>query len=394
MNYKLSYDFNKDENCGVINFNDKQLLIDFEDLFKIINYNKTFTRLTDDCDYPYYMRNKQKISYLQFLFNFNDTNIQYIFKNENKYDLRRKNINILHKFHNQIKDKYEIIEYNLGHYATNGKTAYAVKNPMWKIKENNKEIWLMYCEPNSICKLCDVSCKKILDFEKNNYESKKLTFYKHSNGYVTTHYKNLYIHQIITSHYGNGKGTKNLSVDHIDQDPLNNTFDNLRIATRKQQEQNSNGIKAGTKRKRKKTAKPLPDGLTQDMIPKYVVYYKDCYNKEKQLFREFFKIEKHPKIKKPINSSKSKKFTILQKLEEIKKKIYNIENNIEEPKKEVPQYYSIQNFRNAPHFTYDRRLNNKRFNLRMIINENKTIQEELERFNGKLYKKYPELVSK
>ena len=64
---------------------------------------------------------------------------------------------------------------------------------------------------------------------------------------------------------------------------------------------------------------------------------------------------------------------------------------IEEPKKEVPQYYSIQKFRNAPHLTYDRRLNKKRFNLRMIINENKTIQEELERFNGKLYKKYPEL---
>ena len=128
------------------------------------------------------------------------------------------------------------------------------------------------------------------------------------------------------------------------------------------------------------------------MIPKYVVYYKECYNKEKQLFREFFKIEKHPKIKKPINSSKSNKFTILQKLEEIKKKLYNIENNIEEPKKEVPQYYSIQKFRNAPHLTYDRRVADKRFGLRMKMKENKTIQEELERFNGKLYKKYPELL--
>lgn len=316
MNYNVSYDFKKDENCGVINFNDTNILIDFKDLFKIINHKKTFTRLTADCKYPYYMRNNQKISYLQFLFNFNDDNISYIFKNKNIYDLRRENISILHKFHNKIKDKYEIIGYDLGHYTTNGKSAYAVKNPMWKIKEN---ILLMYCEPNTLCKLCPISYQKILDFEKE--EGKKLTFYKHSNGYITTHYKNLYIHQIITGCHGNGKGTKNISVDHIDQDPLNNTYNNLRIATRKQQEQNSNGIKEGTKRNRKKTAKPLPEGITQDMMPKYVYYCKECYNKEKQLFRKFFRIEKHPKQEKTISSSKSSKLTILEKLEQTKERI-------------------------------------------------------------------------
>ena len=82
------------------------------------------------------------------------------------------------------------------------------------------------------------------------------------------------------------------------------------IANRKTQELNSKGIKEGTKRARKKTAKELPEGITQNMLPKYVVYYKECYNKEKNLYREFFKIEKHPKIKKPINSSKSNKKTI------------------------------------------------------------------------------------
>ena len=97
--------------------------------------------------------------------------------------------------------------------------------------------------------------------------------------------------------YGNGKGTKNESVDHIDQDPLNNCFDNLRIATRSDQEQNSKGIKNGTKRERKQNAKELPEGITQDMMRKYVVYYKECYNREKDLHREFFKIEKHPLLK-------------------------------------------------------------------------------------------------
>ena len=47
-----------------------------------------------------------------------------------------------------------------------------------------------------------------------------------------------------------------------------------------------------TKRARKHNARPLPKGLTQEMLPKYVVYYHECYNKERQLFREFFKIEK------------------------------------------------------------------------------------------------------
>ena len=189
MNYKLSYDFNKGDNCGIINFNDKQLLIDFEDLFKIINHNKTFTRLTDDCDYPYYINNNKKISYLQLLFKFNNNNIQYIFKNKNKYDLRRKNIKILHNYHNQIEKKYKIIEYNLGHFPTNGKCAYTIKNPMWKVKENNKEIWLMYCEPNTICELCPISYQKILDFEKNKNNDNKLTFYK-SGKHITTSYIN------------------------------------------------------------------------------------------------------------------------------------------------------------------------------------------------------------
>ena len=82
------------------------------------------------------------------------------------------------------------------------------------------------------------------------------------------------------------------------------------------------------KRERKFNAIKLPVGLNQSMIPKYVVYYRECYNQKKKMYREFFKIEKHPKI--PTNklyvSSKSNKINILEKLNQIKKILEKIEN--------------------------------------------------------------------
>ena len=89
----------------------------------------------------------------------------------------------------------------------------------------------MYCGSESLCVLCPNGYQKILDYEKNENDDKKITFCRNSGGYVTGS-NNLYIHQIITGCNGNGKGTKEISVVHIDQNPLNNSMDNLRIATR------------------------------------------------------------------------------------------------------------------------------------------------------------------
>ena len=90
------------------------------------------------------------------------------------------------------------------------------------------------------------------------------------------------------------------------------------------------------KRERKYNAIKLPVELNQSMIPKYVVYYRECYNQKKKMYREFFKIEKHPKI--PTNklyvSSKSNKINILEKLNQIKKILEKIENEQNEEDKE------------------------------------------------------------
>ena len=229
------------------------------------------------------------------------------------------------KIKEYIETNYDDVVYTEGHYKTIGVHANIMKNPYWKVTENGKEYILMYCEKNTLCKLCHISYQKILVYETAN--NIKITWFKAKNGYILGNNK-LFIHQIITSCYGNGKGTKNISVDHIDRDPLNNTWDNLRIATRKDQEQNSKGIKEGTKRERKYNAKTLPHGITQEMMKKYVVYYHEWLDKEHTKQREFFKVEKHPKLDKHWMTSKSNKISIQDKLYQANKVVSDLENNI------------------------------------------------------------------
>ena len=313
----------------MIDFGNKRFIFDENDWLDIKNYNKTF-RLDDVNVYPFYKYNNKKVTYLEYLFKFNSDENIYYFKNKDIYDLRRKNVVCYPKIYESIIDKYEIIDFIDGHYSTIGQSAYKIKNCMWKINENEKVFLLMYCEKNTLCKLCDKSYEKLLEYEKKI--GKKMTWYKALNGYIQAHdsvnNKVYYIHQIITDCYGNGQGTKNISVDHIDRDPLNNSWENLRISTREEQEQNSKGIINGTKRARKSNAKPLPDGITQDMMRKYVVYYEDYADKEKKRLRQYFKIEKHPKLDKIWIGCKSNNISILEKLNQINKIVDNLENDI------------------------------------------------------------------
>ena len=326
QNMKPIYSFDNEEKCGIIEYNNKKYYMDMYDRDSIINFNKKFVFNTVSDLYPSYNYNQQKINYLMFLYNFKENNVKYIFNNNNNFDLRRSNVNYYHIYNDKIISNYTVKQYIPGHYSKNGVDPYYMKNPIWKINENENEYLLMYCEKDTICKLCSKSYQRILDFETNENNGKKITFHKHSNGYILSSNKSLFIHQIITGCYGNGKGTKNISVDHIDQNPLNNTFENLRIATREEQEQNSKGIKEGTKRERKCSAKPLPDGITQIMMKKYVVYYEDYADKEKKRLRQYFKIEKHPKLNKIWIGCKSTSLSIQDKLTQVNKIIDDLES--------------------------------------------------------------------
>lgn len=398
-NYKLDIGIdidNHNEYYGIIYLQEQQtpLYIDIDILLDFKNKAHSFKYEQKISEYPYYVYNYHNIDLLEHIIGLRRLNLDIEFINKNNNDLRRKNLQYKHKYHKIMIQKYPNAEYIQGHYKNNGQDAYIIKNPMWKING----IYHILCEGDNenIVIVDEKAYFNLSKYEESN--NAKLTYHISANGYCLCNPHKLYIHQIITGCYGNGKGTKNISVDHIDQNPLNNCYSNLRLADRKTQEQNCNGIKKDTKRARKYNARSLPEGITQDMLPKYVVYYKECYNKEKQLYREFFTLEKNPKLEKPISSSKSSKKTIFQKLKEIKDIANKVENNTYEKNEnsqnniKMPTGFSICIFRNAEHFVYDIKKDNKRYNLKMKINKNENISNEFEKFKVKLKHKYADLV--
>ena len=227
--------------------------------------------------------------------------------------------------HDRVCALYNVLEFIPGHTKALGRSAGIMKNPLWRVEIDEKEYIIMYCEPDILVKLCPLSYQKILDYELDH--ETHLTWYVCSNGYVACHTNNTcyYMHQIIMNYYGNGKGTTNISIDHIDRDPKNNAMENLRLATRKEQEQNSKGIIPNTKRARQTIARPLPEGLTQDMLRKYVVYYYNIYNKEKNKSREYFRVEGHPNQTNNWETTKSGKVTIFEKLAMANQKVIELD---------------------------------------------------------------------
>ena len=401
MNYTVEYGFDSEKQCGKVIFSDKVVLMDFKDLFSIINHDRTFTRYTSEKQFPFYMRNLQLVSYMEHIFKYSPENINYIFKNGDTYDLRRSNVKIFHNYHTTVTQKYEVTSYQLGHITTNGRSAYTMKNPIWRINENGTEYMLMYCEKDTICKLCLDSYQKIVEFEHEKNNKKKLTFYKHTNGYIGSHVdetNGLFIHQIITGCYGNGKGTKIISVDHIDQDPLNNSYDNLRVVSQEVQRSNQNGIKEGTQRIRKIDLKNLPEGVTSVMLPKYVGPGHDTYgphNKD----RYWFVVEKHPTLiankKKQLCSSKSEKVSPEEKLQQAIDILAYLDKGEMPPEKEpaLPKYYSLSNARGKPHLVYERRREDgTRMNVKMVLPEDFDMSAQVARLAAKVSVKYPDLV--
>lgn len=291
-------------------------------------------------------------------------------------------------------DNHVILETIDGHVKLRGRTAGAMKNTIYKVLEGDKEVFHMCVGDDNRCILCKDSYQKVLDYEKEKNDNNKLTF-SMVNDYVgckTMYNKSLYIHQIIMDCYKNGKGTMNVSVDHIDRNPLNNTMANLRIATRDMQQQNSHGQIPGTKRARNSGAQDLPEGLEQNMIPKHVTYMKSVYNAEKGLTREYFRIENHPNMAKSYDGSKSNKVPILDKLKEITKIVNELDKGIlPQSQKDIaglPQYVRFIEKEDKRWLLYERRTENGRHSLKIRLPTEYDLNEQIDLLLARVSEKY------
>jgi hypothetical protein len=393
----MIYEHCPEQNCVIIRYrlsndNTKEYYLDTADFFKVLNKSKSFIFHNDNDDYPSYLYNYRYVNYLEFLFKNGNVN-EYVFLNGNKCDLRASNIGINHRMHQYVVDNYTVIKSIPGHYPKY-KHNTIMKNPLWKISVDGKERYLMFCEPDAFCILCEESYNKVLEYEKQN--NVKLTFHKMTNGYLATKHNNneisLYIHQIIMNWHGHGKGTGGISVDHIDRNPLNNTMDNLRLATYEEQQQNTKGTMPNTKRERQAGARDLPEGIEQSMLRKYVVYYLNVYNKEKNKSREYFRVE-DPRLKSPWESSKSQSVSIMEKLQQANKVAEELEQGIyveKEKERDVPKGFYVSEKNGKTVLTYDKRdpTTGKCCSMKATLKEDAVLNDEVEKMKVKLNEKY------
>lgn len=371
--------------------NSKVVRLDYEDWCSLQKMNKRLC-FTEKHEYPYYKENRREYTILETIFGYDPNKYIYLFKNGDQYDLHRDNVICCPSIHTELIAEHNVIEYIPGHTKTIGQHSGVMKNPIWRVVEGDTEYLLMYCEKETICRLCPDAYNRIIEFETSKNDGKKLSFFKNANGYISTHVgtSSLYIHQIITGCYGNGRGTKHVSVDHIDRNPLNNTLANLRIATREEQQQNTKGQLDGTKKTRRSDARPLPVGITEDMIPKYITYAESPYGTNGKL-RSYFCISNHPNQHSNIYTSKSNKVSITEKLEEAKRIVAELDKrkitdvNEVKPKKEVeenytlPQYFHMTKQHGKDAVCFERRYNGKRVSLKVTIKKDETIQQAVER---------------
>jgi len=318
------------------------------------------------------------------------------FINNNINDYREKNIKFTskNKYSELFPDPigYTILEYGTPHQIEGGRYNNEYRNMYWKVKDNNNSIYyLMHIKEDVYTKISLSDIDKVI-----NIGDKKPSWYLQQHGYITTtsrvNTKIYYLHQLIMDVHKEDLSSYEKTVDHINRDKLDNRRENLRFATMSEQNVNRE------KQTRRSDAIDLPEGISQSDLPKYVVYRKEILDKESNKFREYFYICNHPNCER-WETSKSRKYSNYEKLLMAIKKLKelneesssDLESDTEDEKIIMPKYISYTMFRDQPHLIFDRRLNDKRYNLKMLVKPN-DLQLELNLFIDKINDKYPELV--
>jgi hypothetical protein len=294
------------------------------------------------------------IHVLEVLFNIRYELYNWVFINNNKYDMHRKNIYYTQKYNTLLlSPEIKIIK------TFNGKLIkhfdnYSIKNIYWLVELNGFKYYMMTCDDKTI-KISITSIELVLNYYKYHYwkcyDSDNISnnTYVHSVILINENnklvYKKIYLHKLIFENNIQKNYDENGSnILHINGDIYDNREENLKIEYKKT---------------RKINAKEVPSIILNNLnvkLPKYVVYYKEKYGESeeekklktlelkknfkndrkiklinKELFedtrkiREFFKIENHPQSIKPWYSCKSITKTIEKKYLEtlIQLKIFN-----------------------------------------------------------------------
>jgi hypothetical protein len=379
------------KNCLLINKilidNDHSLIIS-----KLKNCTEDSFTLNND-NLWYYKNYKSTIKLFDLLYP-NNKQSKKIFLNNDINDYRVKNIKILNEYSDLFPEpkNCKILEFGSPYNIQDGRYSGQYRNMYWKVLDNKNLIYyLVHIKDDIYTKISCDDITKIFCIENN-----RPCWYLQQNGYISTCinkiHKIYYLHQVVMNLHMEDLSSYQRTVDHINRDKLDNRKENLRITN--MSEQNTNRDKS----ERRCDAIDLPDGIVQKELPKYIVYRKEIMDKETDKFREYFYICNHPNCLR-WESSKSSKYSNYEKLQQTIKKLKELNeesssdlesDSDEEEKIKMPKYISYTTFRGLPYLIFDKRHNDKRYNLKMIVKPN-NLKSELNLFIEKINNKYPEL---
>ena len=246
----------------------------------------------------------------------------------------------MEKLINKIPKELKTLDFIDGHQKFIGKSAGQELNSIVLVEnKEEKEFYIMFCNPDNITYFSKEDLNKVL----YNEDGERITWSMNNKlGYILSNVlpngKRLFLHQLIMDYSGNGKGQN--SIDHINQNKLDNRRENLRITTQSVQNENR-----GKRARMSNAIKKIPDEVLDYIeeieghrdLQKFVEYNTEVKNEK--IIKEYFQIsKKHPLLKKfnypAIKTQQGLTINILDKYLQIEKGINFLNNLIEKPQEE------------------------------------------------------------